>query len=258
MLAGWLLGVALASPTAPHITVSTKHALCVAMCQARVASLCDTLTGKRARECESGVVFACQRSNPSAVCPEAVEPPAGPTGPTGPTGPEGPPGPPGVAGQAGVPGNPGAPGTPGSAGPPGPAGLPGQPGSTGATGATGDTGAIGASGPTGATGDTGATGATGPTGTGSAGTFTVRTAVTSVVRPTNGTPITATAECLPGEQVIAGGLRVEISDARDAHLEHMQDDGPTPTGWFGQVAPTTTFHQGSTLTLTVSVTCFAP
>jgi len=111
---------------------------------------------------------------------------------------------------------------------------------------------------TGATGAIGPTGATGPTGSGSAGTFTERTAVTSVVRPTNGTPITATAECLPGEQVIAGGLRVTISDPRDEHLLHMQDDGPTPTGWFGQIAPTTTFHQGSTLTLTVSATCLAP
>jgi len=86
-----------------------------------------------------------------------------------------------------------------------------------------------------------------------------RIGTTSVLRPGNGEIITAVALCDAGEQATGGGALVDISDARNAAQFHMQQNGPLPgnppSGWFGQVAPTTRFMQGSTLTLTVSALC---
>jgi len=84
---------------------------------------------------------------------------------------------------------------------------------------------------------------------------TARTSVVTVTRPTNAQVIEGQVDCLPGEQVTGGGLRVTVSDPRDANFLHMQDDGPTPTGWSGRVEPTTTYHQGSVFTLTVTALC---
>jgi hypothetical protein len=80
-----------------------------------------------------------------------------------------------------------------------------------------------------------------------------------VLRPANGEIITAVAVCAAGEQATGGGVLVDISEPGNAGQFHMQQSGPLPgdppSGWFGQVAPTTRFMQGSTLTLTVSALC---
>src|SRR4029453_18292397 len=126
-----LLGTALASPTAPRATLASKAALCRALCEAGVAVLCGELGARQARQCARGIVAACRRADPLAVCPEAVAPPSGPTGATGPVGP------PGADGAAGAAGAPGPPGQEGAPGPPGATGAPGLAGAPGVTGATG-------------------------------------------------------------------------------------------------------------------------
>src|SRR5262249_16551805 len=88
LMVGLVLGIALASPTAPYGVVPSEKALCRKVCK---------LPGP-----------------PGAT---------GPTGPSGPPGPDGVPGPPGIPGASGNPGVAGAPGAPGPPGPPGPTGA---------------------------------------------------------------------------------------------------------------------------------------
>ena len=98
-----LLGIALASPTAPYGVVPSEKALCRKVCKL-----------------------------PGPPGPPGVVGSPGPSGPPGPTGPTGPSGPPGPDGASGPPGIPGVSGNPGVAGPPG---APGPLGPTGPTGA---------------------------------------------------------------------------------------------------------------------------
>lgn len=97
----------------------------------------------------------------------------------------------------------------------------------------------------------GPTGPTGPTGGG--GTITTRTSGITVPNPTVNVPIPVMADCAADELVLGGGVRVDVADPRDVGRFHMQQDGPTDTGWLGQVAATAAFH--ASLTVTVTVYC---
>jgi len=149
------------------------------------------------------------------------------------------PGPPGPTGA------PGAPGTVGAAGPAGAAGPPGLPGPIGPTGASGPAGVPGSPGPAGPTGPTGP----------SIGIVTARSEGITVPRPDVNVPIVVVTDCLADEQVIGGGVRAIPSSPTDMTRMHVQDDGPTTTGWTAQVAATSRFSPGSTLTVTVTVYC---
>src|SRR5215813_1042540 len=98
-----LLGIALASPTAPYTALPSKQALCRKVCK---------LPGPPG---PTGAV-----GSPGSPGPPG---PTGPTGSSGPPGPDGPPGPPGLPGASGNPGVAGAPGVPGPLGPTGPTGA---------------------------------------------------------------------------------------------------------------------------------------
>ena len=143
-------------------------------------------------------------------------------------GPPGPPGAPGAPGVEGPPGMPGPPGAAGPAGPPGPMGPPGQ---------------LGPPGPP------------GPPGPSAPVTVTARTVERSVLRPGPNEPLTVESECLPGEQVIGGGVRVAATDPGDEAQMHLQEDGPTDLGWLGRAAATSRFAPGSSLTVTTTVYC---
>ena len=107
-------------------------------------------------------------------------------------------------------------------------------------------------------GPTGPTGMTGPTGTTMTGPVTARTATNSILRPNNGEPVIAVADCLAGEVVIGGGTRAEATNPVNSPSMHMQESGPTPTGWLARVSATTRFAQGSALVVTVTVYCEGP
>jgi len=86
-------------------------------------------------------------------------------------------------------------------------------------------------------------------------TVTARSATTSVLRPAVGAPVVATVDCLATEVVIGGGVRVEATSPEDMDTQHLQETGPTDTGWLARAAATSRFHQGSALTVTVTVYC---
>jgi len=77
----------------------------------------------------------------------------------------------------------------------------------------------------------------------------------SILRPNNGEPVIAEADCLAGEIAIGGGVRAEATNPANSPFMHMQEDGPTATGWLGRVSATTRFAQGSSLVVTVTVYC---
>lgn len=85
--------------------------------------------------------------------------------------------------------------------------------------------------------------------------MTARSASTAFLRPGTTDQITATADCEAGEQVVGGGMTVATSDPDDADAFHMQQSGPTETGWLGAVEPIRRFSPGSVLTLTVTAYC---
>jgi len=136
----------------------------------------------------------------------------------------------------------------GVAGPPGPPGLDGPPG------AAGSAGPPGAPGPLGPPGQLGPPGPPGPPGPGTT-VITARTVERSVLRPGVNEPLTVESECVPGEQVIGGGVRVAATDAGDEAQMHLQESGPTDVGWLGRAAATSRFAPGSSLTVTTTVFC---
>jgi len=79
-----------------------------------------------------------------------------------------------------------------------------------------------------------------------------------VLRPDVNDPITVSADCAPTEQVIGGGTRADASDPTDTSAMHLQESGPTPSGWLGRVAATSRFKPGSVLTVTVTAFCLQP
>jgi len=104
----------------------------------------------------------------------------------------------------------------------------------------------GAGGPPGPTGATGATGGV---------TVTPRSATTTVLRPAVSAPVVATAECLETEVVVGGGARVAATDPADMGTQHLQESGPTATGWLVRAAATSRFHPDSALVVTATVYC---
>src|SRR5215475_9701928 len=130
----------------------------------------------------------------------------------------GPPGPPGRAGDAGVPGPAGA---PGGGGPSGPAGAPGP---------------------------------TGPTGAGTA--ITTRSGSSGVLsRPQAGTLVAVAADCDPGTVPSGGGLSNLVGNPQDTSRVHLLDSGPTATGWHSNATVVSTFSNGGTLEVVVTVFC---
>jgi hypothetical protein len=77
----------------------------------------------------------------------------------------------------------------------------------------------------------------------------------SVLRPNVNQPLEVSADCLAGEQVTGGGARAEASELGDMERMHLQESGPTSSGWFARAAPTSRFSPGSVFTLTVTVYC---
>jgi len=77
----------------------------------------------------------------------------------------------------------------------------------------------------------------------------------SVLRPNTNEPVIVEADCEPGEMVIGGGTRADATNPVNTESMHMQESGPTATGWLGRVSATTRFAQGSSLVVTVTVYC---
>lgn len=90
------------------------------------------------------------------------------------------------------------------------------------------------------------------------GLITARSATNSILRPNNGEPVIAEVDCLTGETVIGGGTRAEATNPVNSPFMHMQESGPTQSGWLGRVSATTRFAQGSSLVVTVTVYCEGP
>jgi len=91
-----------------------------------------------------------------------------------------------------------------------------------------------------------------------AGSVTARSESTSVPRPNVNQEVVVTVDCLAGEVPIGGGVLAEASDAVDNTRMHLQESGPTATGWLGRAAATARFGMGSTFTVTTTVYCLAP
>ena len=140
-------------------------------------------------------------------------------------------------------GPPGPPGAAGVSGPPGPSGPPGVPGPAGPMGLQGVGGSPGPPGPTGPAGPAGGTNVT------------ARAVTDSVLRPNANDPFTVESDCVGTEQVIGGGVRAGASNPGDTARMHVQEDGPTATGWLARVAATGRFAPGSSLTVTTTVYC---
>jgi len=87
---------------------------------------------------------------------------------------------------------------------------------------------------------------------------TARSTATVVLRPAPNTPIVAVVDCEADEQVIGGGMRAAASDPADESDFHLQESGPTPTGWLARASAISAFRPGSTLTLTATAFCLAP
>jgi len=107
-------------------------------------------------------------------------------------------------------------------------------------------------------GPIGPIGPTGPTGETTAGTITPRFVTRSVLRPNTNQPLIAEVDCDPGETIVGGGVRATATNPTNDESMHLQESGPTPTGWLGRVSATSRFAQGSSLEVTVTVFCLAP
>jgi len=114
---------------------------------------------------------------------------------------------------------------------------------------------MGLQGVSGPPGPPGLPGPTGPTGSAAGVTVTPRSVTTTVLRPAVGAPVVAVAECLSTEEVIGGGARVDATDPDDSKTQHLQESGPTATGWLARAAATSRFHQDSALVVTTTVYC---
>jgi len=90
------------------------------------------------------------------------------------------------------------------------------------------------------------------------GTIIPRSVTMSVLRPNTNEPVIAEADCDPDEVVIGGGARANATNPANNESMHMQESGPSPTGWFARVSATSRFAQGSSLELTVTVYCVGP
>jgi len=143
---------------------------------------------------------------------------------------------------------------------PGPPGLPGAPG---AAGPMGPPGPLGPRGPVGPVGSVGAPGARGPVGepgppgpTGAAAALTARSGSSGVLaRPQAGTLVAVAAECDPGTVPIGGGLSNVVANPQDTSRVHLLDSGPTVTGWHSNATVVSTFSNGGTLEVVVTVFC---
>src|SRR5215475_14584869 len=140
---------------------------------------------------------------------------------------------------------------PGPPGPPGRAGDAGVPGPAGAAGPRGPAGAPGGGGPS---GPAGAPGPTGPTGAGTA--ITTRSGSSGVLsRPQAGTLVAVAADCDPGTVPSGGGLSNLVGNPQDTSRVHLLDSGPTATGWHSNATVVSTFSNGGTLEVVVTVFC---
>jgi|SRR5262245_25356690 len=145
-------------------------------------------------------------------------------------------------------------------GPPGPPGVAGEPGAVGPAGAIGPRGPVGPRGlvgPPGAPGGLGPSGPPGPTGpTGGAAAPTARSGSSGMLaRPQAGTLVAVAADCDPGTVPIGGGLSNLVANPQDTSRVHLLDSGPTATGWHSNATVISTFSNGGTLEVVVTVFC---
>lgn len=87
------------------------------------------------------------------------------------------------------------------------------------------------------------------------GVITPRAETGSVLRPNTNQPLIVEVDCLAGETVVGGGVRADATNPVNNESMHMQESGPTSTGWLARVSPTARFAQGSSLEVTVTVYC---
>ena len=106
----------------------------------------------------------------------------------------------------------------------------------------------------GAPGVSGPVGPTGPTGP---PVQTTPRAAFVQVHPAFGQPVTATVDCLDGEQVVGGGARADISNPIDVPGFHLLENGPTDTGWIARGVAVSVFVPTSLLTFTATAFCQA-
>jgi len=89
-------------------------------------------------------------------------------------------------------------------------------------------------------------------------TITPRLTTRSVLRPNTNQPLIVEAACEPGETVVGGGTRADATNPVNEESMHLQESGPTDTGWLGRVSATARFAQGSALVVTVTAYCLQP
>jgi len=63
------------------------------------------------------------------------------------------------------------------------------------------------------------------------------------------------ATCDPGMVPIGGGVTNIVSNPQDEPRTHLLDSGPTPTGWHSNGTVVSTFSNGGTLEVVVTVVC---
>jgi len=90
------------------------------------------------------------------------------------------------------------------------------------------------------------------------GTITPRLVTRSLLRPSVNQPLIVEADCDPAETIVGGGTRALATNPVNEESMHLQESGPTATGWLGRVSATSRFAQGSSLEVTVTVYCLAP
>jgi len=104
----------------------------------------------------------------------------------------------------------------------------------------------------------GAPGPTGPTGGSITVPVSVHSTVLAVGRAMSGDLLTATAECDPGEVVIAGGVVPTIAGGLPQDIQRIHElfSGPTsPTAWTAASTTVNTLSQTANLTYTVYALC---
>jgi len=76
-----------------------------------------------------------------------------------------------------------------------------------------------------------------------------------LARPQAGTVVTVGAECDPGTVPSGGGLSNLVGNPQDTSRVHLLDSGPTATGWHSDATVVSTFSNGGTLEVVVTVFC---
>ena len=76
-----------------------------------------------------------------------------------------------------------------------------------------------------------------------------------LARPQAGTLVAVAADCDPGTVPSGGGLSNVVANPQDTSRVHLLDSGPTATGWHSNATVISTFSNGGTLEVVVTVFC---